>query len=128
MTHELRTPLAIIRGEAEAIADGVHTPDAESLGRIIEATAVVERLVADLGVLSAGEPGELRLRKEEVDLGMLITETAGSLQGSAQAAGIELSRPRRPAWLRGWTRSGSVACWSTCSPTRSATPRWAARS
>ena len=92
VTHELRTPLAIIRGEAEAIADGVHPADAENLGRIIEATAVVERLVGDLGILSAGEPGELRLRKEEVDLGMLIAETVTSLQGSAEAAGVEVEQ------------------------------------
>jgi two-component system, OmpR family, sensor histidine kinase BaeS len=89
-THELRTPLAIIRGEAEAIADGVHPASAENLGRIIEATAVVERLVGDLGVLSAGDPGEMELRKEPVDLELLVGEALSSLKGSAEAAGVEL--------------------------------------
>jgi two-component system sensor histidine kinase BaeS len=96
LTHELRTPLAIIRGEAEAIADGVHSPSAENLGRIVEAAAAVERLVADLGVLSAGEPAELELRKEEVDLELLVTDTAASLRGVADAAGVALEESVAP--------------------------------
>ena len=96
VTHELRTPLAVIRGEAEAIADGVHPAGPESLGRILDAAAALERLVADLGVLSAGDPGELDLRLEEVDVAQLVGETAASLQAGARAAGVELATEVAP--------------------------------
>lgn len=91
-THELRTPLAIIRGEAEAIADGVHPPSAENLTRIVEAAATAERLVADLGLLSTAAPGEMELRREPVEVDLLVGEALSALKGSAETAGVTLTR------------------------------------
>jgi two-component system, OmpR family, sensor histidine kinase BaeS len=90
VTHELRTPLAIIRGEAEAITDGVHTADPEHMGRILTAARTVERLVEDLGTLSLGDAGGLILRREPVDLEVLINESISDLKPAAEAAGVAL--------------------------------------
>jgi two-component system sensor histidine kinase BaeS len=90
VTHELRTPLAIIRGEAEAIADGVHLADPEHVGRILTATRTVERLVEDLGTLSLSDAGGLILRREPVDLAVLINESIADLRPAADPAGVTL--------------------------------------
>ena len=90
VTHELRTPLAIIRGEAEAIADGVHPADPEHVGRILDATRTVERLVEDLGTLSLSDAGGLILKREPVDLEVLVNESISDLRPAADAAGVAL--------------------------------------
>jgi two-component system, OmpR family, sensor histidine kinase BaeS len=90
VTHELRTPLAIIRGEAEAITDGVHTADPEHMGRILTAARTVERLVEDLGTLSLSDAGGLILRREPVDLEVLINEGISEFKPVADAAGVTL--------------------------------------
>ena len=90
VTHELRTPLAIIRGEAEAITDGVHPADPEHVGRILDAARTVERLVEDLGTLSVSDTGALILKREPVDLEVLVNESISSLRPAAEAAGVAL--------------------------------------
>jgi two-component system, OmpR family, sensor histidine kinase BaeS len=90
VTHELRTPLAIIRGEAEAIADGVHPADPKHMGRILDATGTVERLIEDLGSLSVSDAGGLILKREPVDLDVLVNETISSFGPAAEAAGVTL--------------------------------------
>jgi two-component system, OmpR family, sensor histidine kinase BaeS len=90
VTHELRTPLAIIRGEAEAIADGVHPAEPEQLGRILSAARTVERLVEDLGTLSLSDAGGLILRREPVDLDVFVNEVISDLRPAAEAAGVAL--------------------------------------
>jgi two-component system, OmpR family, sensor histidine kinase BaeS len=90
ITHELRTPLAIIRGEAEAIADGVHPAEPEQLGRILSAARTVERLVEDLGTLSLSDAGGLILRREPVDLELFVNEVISDLRPAAEAPGVAL--------------------------------------
>ena len=48
IAHELRTPLSIIRGQAEAITDGIYPADAEHMAPIVSATESLEMLVNDL--------------------------------------------------------------------------------
>jgi len=57
--HELRTPLAVVQGNVEAILDGVHEPDREHLESILEETRVLTRLVDDLRTITQSEAGRL---------------------------------------------------------------------
>ena len=52
VTHELRTPLAVVQGSVEAILDGVHPADDVHLGAILEETRVLDRLIEDLRTLA----------------------------------------------------------------------------
>jgi two-component system sensor histidine kinase BaeS len=74
VTHELRTPLAVIRGQAEGIADGVYAPTPESLKPILEAAATLEVLIEDLRTLGLAESGALALNREPVDLAVLAND------------------------------------------------------
>ncbi|HKW58698.1 MAG TPA: HAMP domain-containing protein, partial [Candidatus Dormibacteraeota bacterium] len=75
VTHELRTPLSVIRGQAEAISDGLYPPDAAHLAPILDATAALDRLVEDLRTLVLTDAGNLVLHKEPTDLGALVRDT-----------------------------------------------------
>jgi two-component system sensor histidine kinase BaeS len=90
VAHELRTPLSIIRGQAEAIADGVYTPGPERMVPILDAVRSLELLVDDLTTLGLAEAGALRLRREPVDLAVLVHDALETQRASAGTAGVTL--------------------------------------
>jgi signal transduction histidine kinase len=91
VTHELRTPLSVIRGQAEAIADGVYPADASHLAPILDATAALDRLVEDLRTLVLTDAGNLVLHKEPTDIGALVRETVESFRSQAESRGLSLT-------------------------------------
>jgi signal transduction histidine kinase len=86
--HELRTPLTVIRGEIEAVLDGVHDP--HSLVNVIDEVELMERLLEDLRVLTLTEAGRLQLHKEPTDLETLIDDVVASFATVAQDRGVSI--------------------------------------
>lgn len=86
--HEIRTPLTVIRGEIEAMLDGVHEPDPEHLRILLDEVAVMERLLDDLRTLSLAEAGVLTLHPEPIDLDDLISDVAQAYRSRAADAGV----------------------------------------
>ncbi len=78
VSHELRTPLSTIRGYAEALADGVVGAEgAPKAGATMLAEAErLDRLIADLLVLSRLEAADLPLDVVPVDLVELVRTAA----------------------------------------------------
>ncbi len=81
--HELRTPLTVIRGEIEAVLDGVHQP--ENLSMVIDEVNLMERLLEDLRVLTLAEAGRLQLHKEPTDLEAVIGDVVASYSAALEA-------------------------------------------
>jgi two-component system sensor histidine kinase BaeS len=90
VTHELRTPLAVVQGSVEAILDGVHPADEIHLSAILDETRILDRLIEDLRTLALSESGALSLHREPTDLSILATDVATSFAATATAAQIEL--------------------------------------
>ena len=67
VSHELRTPLTVLRGELEAIVDGVHDLDEVQVKVLLADVAAMERLLDDLGTLSSAETGVLTLHREPTE-------------------------------------------------------------
>ncbi len=88
--HELRTPLTVIRGEIEAMLDGVHQPDPDHLEVLLDEVRVMERLLEDLRTLSLTEAGALALHPEPTDLIDLVADVAGAHRRLASAKGVEI--------------------------------------
>jgi len=91
LTHEFRTPLAIIRGQAEGIGDGVYPGDQPHLAPILDATASLETLVEALGTMTLADVGSLRLHREPVELGVLINSSLAAFQSLADGGGVRLT-------------------------------------
>jgi signal transduction histidine kinase len=87
VTHELRTPLSVIRGSVEAMLDGVHPADESHLSAVLEETRVLDRLIEDLRTLALSESGGLSLHREPTDLAILVGDVATSFGATATAAG-----------------------------------------
>lgn len=89
--HELRTPLTVIRGDLEAMLDGVRPVDAEQLRHLLDDVEVLERLLDDLRTLSLAEAGALVLDREPTDLAALAADVVAGQQRAATTAGVALA-------------------------------------
>jgi len=96
VTHELRTPLSVIRGRAEGIMDGVYPGDPEHVAPVLEAARTLERLIDDLRTLALADAGGLTLRREPVDISVLVNETLASFERPAHDAGVSLTADLQP--------------------------------
>jgi two-component system sensor histidine kinase BaeS len=90
VTHELRTPLAVIRGNLEAVLDGVYPSDREHLEPVLEEIGVMQRLLDDLQTLSTAEAGVLKLSREPVAPPELVEDVVATFRATAQEAGVGL--------------------------------------
>ncbi|HWL48763.1 MAG TPA: ATP-binding protein [Acidimicrobiia bacterium] len=84
--HELRTPLTVIRGEIEAVIDGLHDP--ESLSNVIDEVDLMERLLEDLRVLTLAEAGRLQLHREPTDIEGVIGDVVSSFSTALDARNV----------------------------------------
>lgn len=90
IAHELRNPLAIIRGKVEGVIDGVYSPTEGELQPLIEEIGHMTRLLDDLQTLSLAESGALSLRPEPVCLTSFVSDAANACRSRIEAAGIRL--------------------------------------
>ncbi len=88
--HELETPLTVLRGEIEALVDGVRQPDPERLTSLLADVTTVERLVEDLRTLSLAEARRLELHREELDLAEVVGDSLRTFQPTAQDQGVTI--------------------------------------
>lgn len=91
IAHELRTPLSLILGHAEALSDGVLPPTPETFEIIYDEAQGLARLVEDLRTLSLSDAGELPLHRQPVAPQELLERAAGAHRPQAQARGIDLT-------------------------------------
>ena len=73
ISHELRTPLTVLRGEIEALQDGVRPVTSPAIHSLHGEVLRLGRLVEDLYQLSLSDLGALTYHKEELDLTSLIS-------------------------------------------------------
>ena len=83
IAHELRTPLAVMRGILEAMHDGVYPLDVEHLDPVLNQVKLLSRLVDDLRTLALAEAGHMPLVKRPTDLRALIENTLTSFEAQA---------------------------------------------
>ena len=88
IAHELRTPLSLILGHAEAVHDGVLPPSTENFEIIREEATRLEHLINDLRTLSLADAGVLRMQMETVEPQRLIQEVSSLYQYQAQRKNI----------------------------------------
>ncbi|MDF1821568.1 MAG: ATP-binding protein [Alcanivoracaceae bacterium] len=96
ISHELRTPVAILRGELEALEDGIRQPTRERLGALGEEVSHLSRLLDDLHDLALADAGALRYTFAPTDMGQLLAGLVESAAPRFEDAGLAL-QCERPA-------------------------------
>ncbi len=95
MSHELRTPLTAILGYAEMLAEELGGPLTQAQGEFVETIRTrgdqLLRLIMDLLDLSKLESGTLMVRRNDVDLAKIVTESATTLEPMARKKGVSFA-------------------------------------
>lgn len=92
VAHDLRTPLSLILGHAEALSDGVLPPTQETLHVIHDEARRLNRLIEDLRTLSLAEAGELSLAPRPAAPRDLLARTVNAHAPAAQQKAITLQQ------------------------------------
>ena len=89
-SHELRTPIAILRGELELTAEDADDPDAVRAGTqsALEEVDRLAHLTDDLLTLSRADAGALAPRLVATDLGEAATAALGRIPPSAEGVSV----------------------------------------
>ena len=96
IAHDLRTPLSVILGHAEALRDGVLPPTPETLGLVHEEALRLNRLIEDLRTLSLAEAGELTLTRRPIPPGDLLERAVAAQTPRALQQNISLQTQVEP--------------------------------
>ena len=84
VTHELRTPIAVLQSGIEAQVDGIHPRDDEHLASLLEEVQLLGRLVDDLHTLALADAGRLALHYDPAHPAALVDEVIRSHERLAQ--------------------------------------------
>jgi len=97
VAHELRTPVAVLQANTEALVDGLvaHTPD--QTVSLHEEVLRLGRMVEDLQTLASAEAAALQLTRQPVDLAQIAAEEAEEWDASFATAGVGFTRCLEPA-------------------------------
>jgi histidine kinase len=99
VAHELRTPVATLKGYMEGLLDGVFQPDPETLAAAVREAGRLERLASDLSSLSRAEEGQVELHLETVDLNHLVHDVTDRLRPQFDDQDVDLDVESRPPLL-----------------------------
>ena len=77
--HELRTPVAILRGEIEAMQDGIIAVTPDSLSSLQQETLHLARLIDDLNQLSMHDTGSLSYQMDTVSINEILEQAVQSM-------------------------------------------------
>lgn len=103
ISHELKTPLATIKGYMEGLQDGIIPATSETFLLVQEEADRLQRLVHDLQELSKAEAGSIDLNESDVNLKELITSTVAWIQPQFEGKYLDLKAqlPAETVTLRG---------------------------
>ncbi len=101
VAHELRTPLAVLRTQIEAVQDGVSQPTASVLASLHEETVRLGRLVSDLETMTSADAAAFRLEPRPVPLEKLVDTVVAGLQDHLAAAHLTVTSQLTPITVPG---------------------------
>jgi heavy metal sensor kinase len=92
-SHELKTPLTILKGEIEVLLRKERTSQEyqQTLKSNLEEINRMSQIVEDLLLLSKADIGEVRLNKEDINLTEILNEVVTQMDRLARFKGLSLS-------------------------------------
>src|SRR5215217_7039395 len=90
-SHELKTPLTLIRADAEVVTrDPAHPRAQKLMNHLLDETERMNTLLSDLLILARLDAGELGVSHEPFNLGEVLAEIAERFGARAVAEGVHL--------------------------------------
>jgi two-component system sensor histidine kinase BaeS len=94
ISHELRSPITVLRGEAEvALATAARDPSAltAALEEVVVQSEQLDRRVGELLALSKADDGALELNSASIDLSVLTQRAMAAAERFARSNGVRLT-------------------------------------
>jgi heavy metal sensor kinase len=93
VSHELKTPLTILKGEIEVLLRKERTSQEyqQTLKSNLEEINRMSQIVEDLLLLSKADIGEVRLDKEDINLTEILNEVVVQMERLVRSKGLSLS-------------------------------------
>ncbi|MBT5187464.1 MAG: HAMP domain-containing protein [Kordiimonadaceae bacterium] len=91
ISHDLRTPIAIMLAEIEAINDGVYPLSSDSIQSIEAEVKRLDRQINDLHELSILKCGEIPVNKQNIDIAHLVATVAQETQTQRGQKSLDFS-------------------------------------
>lgn len=103
LSHDLRTPITVIKGYVEGIQDGIAATEEKRqhyLSTIYNKTLALEQLVADMRDFSEYELGRMQYHFERVDLTALLKDLVQEYRMDVEGSGMSLEDqlPEQALW------------------------------
>ena len=95
-SHELRTPIAVLQAQIEAIQDGVHSANDKTLGVLHREVLGLSRLVDDLHTLALSDVGQFRGQSVPVDPLAVLEDVAQAFRERFVKAGLDIRWEQSP--------------------------------
>lgn len=96
IAHELRTPITILRGRLQGLAEGVFKPEPTLFRSLLTQVEALSRVVEDLRTVSLSDAGHLDVVVREVDLAAELDASIRLLEPALTDAGFSLSLDLAP--------------------------------
>ncbi|WP_412025544.1 ATP-binding protein [Burkholderia cepacia] len=87
IAHELRTPVTVLRGRLQGLAEGVFTPSEALYRSLLAQVEGLTRLIEDLRVVSLADSGHLSIEIRDTDLAADVRAVVDLFAHALQAAG-----------------------------------------
>jgi two-component system sensor histidine kinase AdeS len=91
IAHELRTPVTILSGRLQGLADGVFKPDPTLFRSLVAQVDALARLIEDLRTVSLLEGGRMEMRFRSVELSEEVEAVVRLMQPGLEAAGFAVT-------------------------------------
>lgn len=89
-SHELRTPIAVLRAQVEAFQDGVHEITPRNLAVLHSEIMALSKLVDDLHWLAKYDVGQIRTQATAIDMNQTLQDVLESFEERREAKEIAL--------------------------------------
>ena len=97
ISHELRTPLTVLRGELDALRDGIRPMGERAVVSLSEEVERLNLLIDDLHLLAIADLGALPVNRTAADATKLVCSVGERFGAALQEAGLTLELACDPA-------------------------------
>ena len=101
VAHEVRTPLAVLRSQLEAVQDGVLEMSPALITSLHDETLRLGRLAEDLETMTSAEGFEFDLRRQQLNLADVAAGAATTLKHRFEEQELSLIEDLNPAHMTG---------------------------
>lgn len=91
-SHELRTPISVLRAQLEAIQDGIRSANPDNIALMLRQILSLNKLIDELYALARSDLGELSYHFQQIDLRALVAEECANFSEKFSKAQLTLNK------------------------------------